>query len=368
MLNSLQQIDSPFVDSHMFIGTVVANNDPDKLERIKVAIPNMFEGADHDLYPWVGRKDGGPVANGDGRGSFGLVPRVGDKVWVAFEDGNPLYPYYWKSPILNGLPVDLATTNYPNRYGWKDPAGNYFVVDVSEDSTTIELKHYSGTFFRVNHDGSIDLYAVNDINSFAPNWNHKGSTVNIEANVNIDGYTKITKDLKVQGTIRSDVDVLARSVSLYGHRHDGVEPGDGDTGLPIGGGGGSTPDPGDPEDPEVPSGPGTPGVEWQVSPRDPALNFDIDTQYSQYVVSVGSASNGASFPVPLTKVSGSIPPGMSIVQSSLVPGGGTVAIIYIEGIPTQSGTYESSFLVGTDTQVQAPFFLTIHVSPFSVGP
>lgn len=372
MLNPANNLDDILPPGHIFIAKVVFIDDPLKLERIKVEIPKVFEGAEYDKFPWVGRKNGGPIANGDGHGSFGLVPRVGSRVWVEFLDGNPLCPVYWTSPFLNGWRMALANENYPNRYGWKDPAGNHLVIDVTEGKRIIELQHYSGTFLRINDDGSIDLTAVGDINSTAPTWNHTGNTVNLKANVNIEGFGQVTKDLRVKGTIRANVDVFAKTVSLFGHKHDGVQTGTGTSKVPVGGGTPGDPgdpddpwdpeDPGNPTDPEIPTGPGTPGVVWSVSPTYRILTLEMGTQYTTGLTTVYSGSSGAAYPVPLTLTHGMLPPGVSVVQSGFVGGAGAVSNILLTGTPTLEGVYEATLRIGTSTQTPADFGLQITVT------
>lgn len=216
MLKSLSHIDRNDIRGRLFIGTVVVNNDPNQLERIKVTIPKLFETSDPGQLPWVGRRDGGPIATAAGHGSFGLVPRIGDKVWVEFQDGNPLFGLYWHAPILNGLRVPEANVNYPNRYGWKDPAGNLFMVDTTSGQNTITIQHAAGTTIRINNDGSIDLVAAGVINSSAPEWNHTGP-------------------INVEGLVTVSVDVIAGSndVSLVNHVHGGVDSGPNNTSPPL---------------------------------------------------------------------------------------------------------------------------------------
>lgn len=50
-------------------------------------------------------------------------------------------------------------------------------------------------------------------------------TVNIKGNVNIDGNVTITGTLDVTGIIKSLADVLAKTISLFGHKHTSTSPG-----------------------------------------------------------------------------------------------------------------------------------------------
>lgn len=230
MLNNLQQIESSDLEGPIFIGTVTDNLDPLKLERIKVSIPGLLEEADPSLHPWAGKDGNGFMSSTSTYGFFGLVPRIGDKVWVRFQRGDLLFPLYWASPILNGQRPAEADVNYPNRYGWVDPAGNSVVIDVTAGSTTMEFKHKTGTVIRINNDGSIT--------SSAPTWSHQG-TFNLTGDANVTGNFNLTGDAGVTGkidatdTIKSTTDVLAVTVSLKNHLHGGVTSGGSQTSPPI---------------------------------------------------------------------------------------------------------------------------------------
>jgi hypothetical protein len=165
MLNNLQQLERHDYEGRYFMATVVANNDPLMLERVKISIPNLFEGDEASL-PWAAPVPKGPVPNStDGSyGSFGLVPPVGSVLFVILQDGNPKYPLYVGSPIVSGGRPSEANVNYPNRYGFKDPAGNVVFVDTTGGSNTINIQHTSGATVQIADDGSINVTSPADMN------------------------------------------------------------------------------------------------------------------------------------------------------------------------------------------------------------
>lgn len=200
MLNNLQQLDTIDFRGHIFIGIVRFNNDPLRLERIKVSIPGVFDSPNEAELPWVAPLAEGPIPNGSGFGSFGLVPPVGSKVFVQFQHGNPLYPVYYGSPIVQGDRVAEANVNYPNRYGWRDPRGNVFYVDTTEGGNVIRLEHASGTTVTINNDGRVTVQSVEEVQVIS------------EGNMLLQSNA----DLRIQATGRIDLESGGDTVLVTG--------------------------------------------------------------------------------------------------------------------------------------------------------
>jgi hypothetical protein len=171
MLNNLTQFEPHDYTGQLFIGKVLSNTDPLNLRRIKVLIPNMFEQKDPTKLPWIAPLYFGPVANTPGgtAGSYNLAPQVNSEVIVMFQEGSPLHGLYIGSPIRSGNVVssfggaDSATT-----YGWKDPAGNMFLVNTKSGSRTITLIHASGATISISNSGAINVVSPVSIAMGAP--------------------------------------------------------------------------------------------------------------------------------------------------------------------------------------------------------
>ena len=178
MLDNLNDQDRPDYSGY-FIGTVVFNNDPEHIERIKVSIPGLFAG-DTSTLPWLGKKKAElfPAARDGSYGTFGLVPLLGTQVIVEFQNSNPLYGLYSATPHQTNERVSEALTNYLYRYGFKDPAGNLFMIDTKPGSVEILIKHKSGTLIKIGDGG--------DITSIAGTWNHTGEFW-VDGNVHTSG-------------------------------------------------------------------------------------------------------------------------------------------------------------------------------------
>lgn len=87
---------------------VVNNDDPDDLNRVKVAIPGINGGIILWAYP-KGQH------GGNQNGFKYLPPKIGDTVWVSFEQGDPSLPLWeYHSWAGEETPDDLKG---PNRMG-----------------------------------------------------------------------------------------------------------------------------------------------------------------------------------------------------------------------------------------------------------
>lgn len=143
MLNSMQQQEQK-TDwaTAVVLGTVVNNQDPLKAERLQVTVEGLLEGPLGTL-PWV-------MPMKSRTSAVGLdVPSIGDQVYIELQDGDIHYPV-WTGRHLRGnaLPIELST-NYPNRYGFKDTAGNVVYIDKTPGSVKIYVKHKSGTTIEI---------------------------------------------------------------------------------------------------------------------------------------------------------------------------------------------------------------------------
>lgn len=131
------------------IGVVTNNQDPDGLGRVRLKFPWLSE-TDESAWARVAS-----LGAGDGRGLF-VLPEVDDEVLVAFEFGDPRFPY-----VLGGLwsggakppgdkaeyrrivtpgknTIKLTDTAGEEKIEIVDAAGNTsIVIDTSTNSVTI---------------------------------------------------------------------------------------------------------------------------------------------------------------------------------------------------------------------------------------
>lgn len=158
-MNNLQQL--PNVDYGLYLlAKVVFNSDPQKKQRIKVEIPNLLEG-EPDTLPWLSKIGDGWLGYG---ATFGRmeVPPVGAWVTVKFEGGDLSYGKCVGSTPVAETNLGPLETNYPFRYGFRDPAGNYFYTDTTTGSVDVEFHHKSGTSIHIADNGALTLNVANN--------------------------------------------------------------------------------------------------------------------------------------------------------------------------------------------------------------
>lgn len=212
MLRSLLSVKTPDYDGLIFKGVVVANNDPLKLERVKIKIPGLYDDQDQSLYPWCISFKRMTFGNGSGFGEFG-VPSLGAVVGVFLQQGDPHYPVYMGSPLQVGMTLAEAAVNYPNRYGFKDPAGNLFYVDMT--SGDVKFAHNSGTEVLINdtvvkltHNAGTEVLIDEDVFKVT---HSTGTIIEIDASGNIiatgagNGTVQVTGILTLQGSVTNIV-------------------------------------------------------------------------------------------------------------------------------------------------------------------
>jgi len=116
-----------------YAGIVEANNDSEKLGRIKVRVPHVY-GVTTTSSGYIGTNDlpwalpaGMPAGGSPASGGFSQLPEKGDKVWVRFLDGEPEKPIWeWgmqsrsdlEGLTLHGYEESGGKVVKPNRTFW----------------------------------------------------------------------------------------------------------------------------------------------------------------------------------------------------------------------------------------------------------
>ena len=117
------------------------NNDPEKLGRVRVTIPGIFEEADKGKHPWIYPHDSYHNAGNDKTANVN-VPRIGSTLNVEFHGGSAYHGVYTgtyrNQNNVNNKPFE---ENYPNVYGTVDHTGNQTLHDTKNHTFT--YNHYA---------------------------------------------------------------------------------------------------------------------------------------------------------------------------------------------------------------------------------
>jgi hypothetical protein len=132
-------------------GSVVSNEDPDNLGRLKIKCPTLY--GDQILEEFIFPKG---VPAGLGAGIFWL-PNPGDPVYITCQGGNPRFPLWEYGWWLKDNMIDGAE---PKVYVFLTPAGHR--VELSDKNNAIDIKHKSGFHVKLNEDG---IYIGKDSNN-----------------------------------------------------------------------------------------------------------------------------------------------------------------------------------------------------------
>lgn len=152
-----------FKDEHQdkyaqsYVGDVIENNDPEKLNRIKVYI-ELWDYMTTDEMPWV--KPAGSGMTGSSSSNYvHEIPEIGSQVRVSFPSHNPDDPQYSGMEVTTENKGGIFDEDYPNTYGRKDSAGN---ITMTNKRTGITVyKHHSGTDIQLEKDGAVTLTMPN---------------------------------------------------------------------------------------------------------------------------------------------------------------------------------------------------------------
>ena len=173
-------------------GTVVDNNDPDQLGKIKVVIPGIFEGTTETL-PWIRRKNDTSFC-GDDAELFD-VPAVGSVVEVKwnYDENTPMYS---GAPNSKKHTSKVFTNNYPHEGGIR--FGKCYIK--FDKATNMGTLTNGKAYIQFDPMGNITIIGSGAVNISSPQAiNLTAPTINLKGNTEVDGNLVCTK--AASGTI-----------------------------------------------------------------------------------------------------------------------------------------------------------------------
>lgn len=149
----------PFVS---YSATVVDDNDPRKLGRIKFRIPHYFDGIDDEFLPWAIPNFEHVDGATDISGSF-FVPQIGSEVYIQFQpklnSGEALNPVWSGFHVTEQTQLQEMLTNYPRRSGHRLQNMALIVLDTVDN---IAYLRWPGTV-KLRIEGNVEIEVMGNV-------------------------------------------------------------------------------------------------------------------------------------------------------------------------------------------------------------
>ncbi len=191
--------------SHLQVGLVTNNEDPDNLGRVKVKLP--WQGESETQFMRMMTPDGGCE-----RGWFAL-PEINDEVLVSYERGNPnmpivlgcLYNNTDKPPIPSsealgsGVEKKVFRTKNGNELLFEDADGSEKITISQQDGTNTIVLDMDGPSISIESEGGTINLKADDINIESTSGD-----ITIKAAAKISGEATSDIKLKASGNFKSE--------------------------------------------------------------------------------------------------------------------------------------------------------------------
>ena len=126
-------------------GFCFSNEDPEKLMRLKVSVPQIYGDDVPDTWAWSKG-----VPSGEQQG-FTLLPNKGDCIWISFENGDPRYPIWEYGWFATGdMPKKATNTNTVIQFGEN-------LIELNKTDGSITLTGKSGGKVELDKDGVVKI-------------------------------------------------------------------------------------------------------------------------------------------------------------------------------------------------------------------
>jgi uncharacterized protein involved in type VI secretion and phage assembly len=182
-------------ENGIVIGTVVDLDDPEKLGRVKLKLPQY----DDQQSTWA--RIASPMA-GNNRGFF-FRPEVQDEVLVGFENGEIRRPYVLGS-LWSKVDTPPPRDNDETKNNWRfmvSRSGHIFKFDDTAGSEKIEIVDKSGSL-KITFDSSsskITIESSGDVEIKAPQGGFKVSAQSVDIEASGEMKLQASADMTVKG-------------------------------------------------------------------------------------------------------------------------------------------------------------------------
>jgi len=174
--------------SEDYVGTVKDNEDPHKVGRLRVLIPELYGSIAKDKLPWANPS---MPFGGSGYGIF-MIPKVGAKVRVKLFRGHPWFPLWTGVHWFEGEVPTEGQKTPPLNYVIKTPEGHMLEFSDVDGAKYIKFTDVNGDYIKIDSEtkNREEQVSNDETKEIANNWNIMvGGSVTIEAGnkIKLDG-------------------------------------------------------------------------------------------------------------------------------------------------------------------------------------
>jgi hypothetical protein len=124
-----------------YVGEVVDHEDPNKLGRLKVRVPELYGSIPKDHIPWANPAE--PFGGSSDYGHF-YIPIPGSKVRIRLWRGHAWFPEWYGVHWFKGEPPNESQINPPHNYVIKTP--KHHLIDLHDDNQYMRVKDFKGNY------------------------------------------------------------------------------------------------------------------------------------------------------------------------------------------------------------------------------
>ena len=128
-----------------YVGVVENHEDPLKLGRLQVRVPELYGDIPTEHIPWANPCTG--FGGGKGYGIF-MIPPPGSKVRIRLFRGHPWTPEWTSAHWFEKEPPTESQLTSPHNYLIKTPKGH--LIDLHDDRPYVRIRDMHGNFIILN--------------------------------------------------------------------------------------------------------------------------------------------------------------------------------------------------------------------------